>query len=196
MVTWIRSHWKSVVSVLALLVAFFVYRSVRADPRLAEIRHKQAQLAKTSDPEEQKKLRKELGESMRGLTDSQRRALFADGRKKWEEDEKRYLTLAPTEKVKWLDERIDRMEKSKKNGPRNPGAGGGPGAGFLPPGSGGNPSSKGAAFKPKSREEQELRRKQSLDRSTPEQRARRDQITRDLAARRQERGLPPAGPKR
>ena len=43
-------------------------------------------------------------------------------------------------------------------------------------------------------EERERRRKERLDRTTPEFRARMDQFRKDMNARRQQRGLPPVGP--
>ena len=52
------------------------------------------------------------------------------------------------------------------------------------------PGGRGPGGNPPSKEEMDRRRKQALDRSTPEERAQRDQFRRDLDNRRRQRGLP------
>src|SRR5262249_18149898 len=86
MKSWIRNHRKLVISSATLIAAFFIYRAVRADPRLAEIRQKRdeimAKMQQTADPEEQKRLWGEFRETMKDLTPEQRRVLGADARKR------------------------------------------------------------------------------------------------------------------
>ncbi|MBI3407705.1 MAG: hypothetical protein HY040_05030 [Planctomycetes bacterium] len=187
-----RKRWKLIGTAAAIVVAFFVYRAVRADPRLAEIRQQREELMtkmqEISDPEEQKRLWGEFRESMKDLTPEQRRALGADAKKRRDEEDKRYYTLSNEDKTKWLDRQIDRMEEMKKrwDSTTDKKKGGG-----NPGGSGPGQSGKGN-WSNLSNEEKELRRKQNIDKTTPEERARRDQIRKDLAARREQRGLSPA----
>src|SRR5262249_16860709 len=143
-----------------------------------------------ADPEEQKRLWGEFRETMKDLTPEQRRVLGADARKRRDEEEKRYFTLSADEKAKWLDRQIDRMEEMKKRweDASQKGNAGGNGSGC---GRGAGQGNRGNWSK-LTNEEKESRRKQALDSTTPEERARRDQIRKDLQARREQRGLPPS----
>src|SRR5262245_38371154 len=110
MKAWIRNHWKLITSSVTIIVVFLIYRAVRADPRLAEIRQKRdeimTKMQDNVDPEEQRRLWGELRESMKGLTPEQRRALGADAKKRRDEEEKRYFALSAEEKTTWLDRQI------------------------------------------------------------------------------------------
>ena len=191
--TWILERWKLLGTAAAIVVAFFVYRAVRADPRLAEIRQKReemmSKMQEITDPEEKKRLWGEFRESMKDLTPEQRRALGADARKRREEEEKRYYTLSDEEKAQWLDRQIDRMEEMKKRWDSMADKNGNGNQVLL-----GNGQNNKGNWANLSNEEKEQRRKQNLDRSTPEERARRDQIRKDLAARRAQRGLTATNP--
>jgi hypothetical protein len=116
----------------------------------------------------------------------------------------RYFALAPAEKIRYLDERINRSEKMRKEwqqkGAATRGAGakggspgglpGGPGGGFAAgAGQSGGPGQR----TPPTAEEREKRRKEHLDRTTPEERAQRDRFRKDMADRRKQRGLPSRG---
>ena len=116
-----------------------------------------------------------------------------DGMRREQDRMSRYAKLSPADKRRYLDEQINRQEEMRRrmqqqpgNGNRPPGGPGGPGMAFGPGGRGKGP--------PPSAEEKEKRRKQMLDRTTPEFRANMDQYRRDLEARRQQRGLPATPP--
>src|SRR5205814_2308924 len=105
----------------------------------------------------------------------------AEGRKRFEADLKRYSQMSAAEKTRYLDERIDQMEKMRQQfAQRNPnvtgqGPAGGPGAG---PRGGANLSA----------EERDKRRRERLNETTPEFRALMDNFRKDMASRRQQRG--------
>ena len=111
----------------------------------------------------------------------------------------RYFSMSPAEQARYLDEQIDRSEKmkqawQKKGGQGKGGAGKGSQAKGRPPGGGfsGNKSSAAKGGRqPRSPEEIQNRRKQFLDRTSPEERARMDRFRKDMADRRKQRGLPP-----
>jgi hypothetical protein len=109
----------------------------------------------------------ELRDAVGKLTPEQRRDLFADGRKRFEESMKKYAKMSKEEKTRHLDEQINRTEQARQ---RNPG--------------GSNPGGP-------RRGSTESDRKRRLDQSTPESRAAMDQFRKDMVSRRQQRGLPP-----
>jgi hypothetical protein len=113
--------------------------------------------------------------------------MFAEGRKRFQQELEKYHRMSPAEKNHYLDERIDQMEKMRQQmAQRNRSGTGGPatfGAGPGGPGFGG------------SAEDRERRRKERLDQTTPEFRALMDQFRKDMNARRQQRGLSPMGPR-
>jgi hypothetical protein len=122
------------------------------------------------------------------MSDSQRKELSKDMMKRREDDLRRYSQLSPADKKKRLDQDIDRQQRRQQQ-MQNPGPSGGPGnGGPRGPGGFGGPG----PGRPATPEDRERRRQQRLDDTTPEFRELTDQYRRDLAARRQERGLPPA----
>jgi hypothetical protein len=179
--------------VLLLLGVGGLAWAVRPDPHLARAQALQKELfgpdAKNLSPDERKARFAEYRAQVKHLTDDQKWELSAPMREKQQAEMDRYFALSPKEKVKYLDERIDRAEKMKKEWETKKGQGkaggvkgGGPPGGAKGGGSGGRPA--------RSPEEVEKRRKQMLDRTTPEQRAQRDQYRKDMDARRRQRGLP------
>jgi hypothetical protein len=184
--------------VLALLLLAWL---VWPDRRLAQVRALQQELfseAARSLPEDQRRAKfGELRAAMEGLSRSQRDALAQDGQRRQEVELDRYLAMTPAQKRQHLDGLINRQEEMRKrmqqraqqrgNRPNGPG---GAALGAPPVGRGG-PGRRGDSRTPEEREQQ---RKRSLDRTTPEVRAKRDVLRRDLETRRQQRGLPPAPP--
>ena len=123
------------------------------------------------------------------LSEAQRRELSRDMLKRREDELRRYSELSPAEKKQQLDKDIRRQEERRQrsqSGGNSNGNSGGPGNGFGGPGRGG-PSSSG---------DPQRRRQERLDWTTPEFRELTDQYRRDMAARRQELGLPPPPPRR
>src|SRR5438067_859196 len=182
-----RRRWALAGLFLVLLTAG--WWAVRPDPQVARARALQKELfaQRTAGPPsgERKAKVQEFRAAVAKLSDGQKRELFAPMREKMKADFDRYFTLGPREKVEYLDRAIDRSEKMRKE--RGPGGGPpGGGFGFGPPGGAG----KGP---PPTSGQIEARKKQRLDATTPEDRARRDQFRHDLEARRRQRGLPPGG---
>lgn len=176
---------------LLLLIGFGTYRAVRTDPNLKKVRQLQSQFssaqAKEWTPEQRREKGQEMRSAMQQLSPAQREELSAEGRKRFEDEMKRYSQMSPTEKTRYLDERIDQMEKMRQQmaqrgsngaGPRPPGGQGAVGTGG--PGGGGRNLSP---------EEREKRRKERLNQTSPEFRALMDNFRKDMANRRQQRGL-------
>ncbi|MDB5308517.1 MAG: hypothetical protein JWO38_2719 [Gemmataceae bacterium] len=205
-------RWRRRVAALVLLlgIAGLVW-AVRPDPHLARAKELQSELftpeAKNLPPDERKAKFAELRDQMKRLTDDQKRDLFAPMREKQKAEMARYIGLPPKEKVKYLDERIDRSEKMRKEreqkGGKGNGAGGPPGGfpgggsaagskagGFAGSVGAGGPGGGGGPGQGRSPAEIENRRKQFLDNTTPEERAQMDQFRKDMNDRRKQRGLP------
>jgi len=190
-----RRWFRLTALLLLLLLGFGTYRLVRPDPNLKKIRQLRQEFAsaeaKSWTPEQRQDKGKQMREAMQNLSTSQREELAEEGMKRMEENLKRYAAMSTAEKVKHLDEQINRSERMRQefarqnpNGQRPQGTG--PGA-FGVGGPGPRP---GQSATP---EEREKRRKERLNRTTPEFRALMDQFRRDMEARRQQRGLPATG---
>lgn len=213
-----RRRWKRWLGALALLLLMGgLVWAVRPDPHLSRVKELQKELAENKDlsPDDRKARFTELREQMKHLTDDQKWELSAPMREKQKAEMDRYFALSPKEKIKYLDEKIDQSEKWRKEwekkgggagkagntpvgfnggpgGPGGPGggagkSGGAPGGGFVTSGGGGG--SNGSAPKQRSSEDIEKRRREMLDRSTPEERAQRDLFRKEMNDRRKQRGL-------
>jgi cell division protein FtsB len=188
---------------LLLLLGYGSYRAVRPDPNLKKVKQLRedfAAHAKEWAPDQRQEKGKQMRDAMAKLSPAQRDAMAAEGRQRFQQELERYAKMSAADKTRYLDERIDQSERMRQQlgrqnavggGPR-PG-GGGPGSGVLAtgPGGSGGPGGRPAA----SPEERERRRKERLDQTTPEFRALMDQFRKDMNARRQQRGLPPTGPR-
>lgn len=175
---------------LLLLISYGTYRAVRTDPNLKKVRQLQSQFssaqAKEWTPEQRREKGQEMRTAMQQLSPAQREELAAEGRKRLEEEMRRYSQLTPAEKNRYLDERIDRMERMRQQmAQRNPN-----GAGQQPPGGQGAIGTGGpGGGRNLSPEEREKRRKERLNQTTPEFRALMDNYRKDISNRRQQRGL-------
>ena len=186
-----RRRWRRWAAALALaLLLGGLTWAVRPDPHLARARELQKELfgpeGKSLSPEERKARFAKYREQVKHLSADQKWELSAPARERQKAEMDRYFALSPKEKAKYLDERIDRSEKMRKEREQKaaPGKGGPPGAvGF------GGPGAKTGGV-PRSPEEVEKRRKQMLDRTTPEERAKADQFRKEMNDRRRQRGLP------
>jgi hypothetical protein len=166
-----RYVWAAIVVVMLLLL-FGLYRRYRADANLRQVRDLQKALAANRSPEQFQQFR----DAMRKLSPDQRRRLFEDGRKRFENEIVNYTKMSREEKNRYLDRLIDRSRQ------------------FQPPprnvnGFGMNQGQQ----RSRSPEERERRRRERLDSTSPEFRAAMDQFRKDMAARRAQRGLPPRG---
>jgi hypothetical protein len=198
-----RRRWRRwFVVVLLLLGIGGVVWAVRPNSHLARAQALQKELfgpdAKNLSPEERKARFAEYREQVKHLTDDQKWELSAPMRERQQAEMDRYFAMSPKEKIKYLDERIDRSEKMRKEWEKkgNQGKAGAPGGGSRVGGGPGGSKAAGPGGGPGgpprlSAEEVERRRKQYLERTTPEERAKRDQFRKDMEDRRRQRGLPP-----
>jgi hypothetical protein len=181
---------------LLLLVLLLLGWWLRPDGRLARARALQQELFAASAkgmPSDQRRSKfEELRKTTQGMSASQRQELSRDMMKRRQADLERYAKMTPKEKRDYLDGQINRQEEMAKRMQANAAAGRPPGGpGF---GAGGGPG--GPNRRASTAEEREHRRQRMLDATTPEFRSLMDQYRHDLAARRQQRGLPPTPPGR
>jgi hypothetical protein len=179
---WVR---RSALVLLVLLIGYGTYRAVRTDPKLKKVRQLQAEIAsaqaKDWTPEQRREKGQEMRSAMEKLSQAERDALAAERRKKMEADLKRYAQMSPADKTHYLDDRIDQMEKMRQQfAQRNPN-----GAGQQPGGGPGQRGGQSLSF-----DDRDKRRKERLNDTTPEFRALMDIFRKDMAARRQQRGMP------
>ncbi len=176
-------RWAGVIAIAVLLLGGALAWCFWPDRQVAKVKAMRQELsgdaARKLPPEERRQKWAAFRQAQQKLTPAQREAVWEDVRKERQAEIDRYFTLSKEEKVRWLDQQIDRMEALRRQGQANGGGQRGPGG----RGSGPNLSP----------EEREKRRKERLDRSTPEQRAQRDQLRKDMDARRAQRGLAPFG---
>lgn len=181
-----RRRWRRWVAVLLLLFGIGLVWAFRPDPHMARARELQKELfssgAKNLSPEERRAKFTEYREQVKHLSDDQKWALSAPMREKQKAERDRYFAMAPKEKTKYLDEQIDRSEKMRKEREQKQKA--------APVNGGNRAGGPGGARPPLSPEDIEKRRKQFLDRTTPEERARADQFRKEMNDRRRQRGLP------
>lgn len=211
-----RGKWIGLCVGLLLLLGggVFAFGYFREDPQLAAVRALGEQMRnedwRNLPDEERRKRWGEMREAMDSLSDEQRAALWDEREQQMMIREDRrldeFFALSPEEQRKALDAEIKRDEERRKqweqrqrereggDRPRGDRPDRGPGGrdGFRggPPGGPG-----GRSNDPSVRNE---RRRERLDRSTPQARARRAEHRRMIAERRQQLGLPPQtrGPRR
>jgi hypothetical protein len=178
---WVR---RTGLLLLLLFLTFGVYRAARPSQltKVKQLREQFAAQGKNWTPEQRQEKGREMRQAMGNLSESQREALAAEGRQRFEEQLRQYAQLTPAEKARHLDEQIKRGERMRQQAAQRPQTPGGNGAGPRP----GQQSNR-------SPEEREKRRKERLNSTTPEFRALMDQYRKDMAARRQQLGLPAAG---
>jgi hypothetical protein len=176
-----RRKWLLLIP-LVLVLAWWLW----PDGRLAKARELREELfsdaAQSLSPEDRQAKFEQFRETTRNLSESQRREWSKDMRKRQEDDLRRYSQSSPAEKKQRLDRDIKRQQDMQQRMQNNPN--GGPPGGFGGRGGGG-------PGRPTTPEDREKWRKLMLDNTSPELREFRDQYRRDMAARRQELGLPP-----
>jgi hypothetical protein len=182
-----RRRWLGLL-LFVLLLGGVLWAAI-PESHMSRVQQLQTELAKgnTLSPEERKAKFTELRAEMKQLTDDQKWELAAPMREKQRAGMDRYFALAPVERIKYLDQKIDSSEKMRKDWGKKAGgnqnkAGGAAG---MPPGGGSRPGGT-----KKSNEEIEKARKARLDRTSPEDRARNDQFRKEMNDRRRQRGLP------
>jgi hypothetical protein len=194
-----RRRRRRALLLLPLLLLFIWW--LWPDGRLAKARALQTELfseaSQSLSPDDRRAKFEALRDVTRQMSESQRRQLSDDMRKRREDDLRAYTQLSAAEKKQRLDKDIDRMEQRRQQAAANGNPAGGPRGGQGGPGGGGagGPGGPGGTGRPATPEDRERRRQLRLDQTTPEFRELTDQYRRDMAARRQERGLPPIQPR-
>jgi hypothetical protein len=188
-----RATWAALALALALLVWL-----IWPDRNLARVRALQQELfgeaGRALPPEERQARFAELRTATQKLSSAQRQELAQDGMRRQQDEMARYFQLSPVQKRQYLDQQINRQEEARRRMQQQPAAGNRPAGG--PGGPGGfarGPGGRGDRSPPTA-QERERRRQMMLDRTTPVQRAHRDQFRKDMELRRQQRGLPPTPP--
>lgn len=188
---------KHVIGALVLLVLFAgVGWALFAgeDAELAEMKQMRDDMFNNMDKmsdEERRATRDAFRQRADSLSEDQRRELGRGFRQFMMQRVDQLLAMPRDEQVKELDKWIDRMEERRQNREAN----GGEGRGDR-----GGRGGRGGNMTPEQRDQ---RRKQGLDRTSPEMRGKMDQMKDLINERREERGLepiqggrPPFGPPR
>ena len=191
-----RRRW--LIALALLLVGAGTYLAARPTGDIDKVKQLQKELFARGLPPEQRKAKgQELRQEMKQLSSEQRSQLFAEGQKRTKQKLEAYFALPVKDRVRHLDEDINRAEQRRKEMAARPGGAAGNRPGGPGPFGAGPPWRPGSSRGPRSAEETEKRRKQMLARTTPEQRAMMDQVRElmdkyraDLNKRRQQRGLP------
>jgi len=151
------------------------------DPQIAELerlRDDGLQRAQGMSDEERRDQHEQFRAKVHELSDAQRRQFFESSRGQFQQFAMQrmndFFAKSPEEQREALDKMIDRMEEHRKA--------------WEARGGGANGGGKHGSRTPQSRDQ---RRKQGLDRSTPEMRSMRDAFRDLINKRRQERGLEP-----
>jgi hypothetical protein len=193
-----RKYWVILLLLLLLLLGGVGAWFFGPDPKVAKAKQIMKELSSEEgrklSRDERRKKRNELRGLKRSLKPEQRRELVAERRKKKNEELKRYFSLAPAAKTKYLDEYIKKMEKRRKaQEQRQRKANGGNGEASSTQGSQTNHPGRQKRSQ-MSPQEKEDHMKQRLDEFTPEERALRYQFRQDVKNRMAQLGLS-TGPK-
>jgi hypothetical protein len=153
-----------------------------SDPQVAELQQFRDEALKRADdmPEEERRAQFEgFRKKVRELSDEQRHKFFESSRSQFQQFAMKrmnnFFAKSPEEQQQSLDQMIDRMEEWRQQRADNGN------------GDRGDRGNRGNM----SPQQQDQRRKQGLDRTTPEMRANMDRFRDMLNDRRQERGLDP-----
>lgn len=182
-----RRRWLlAALLLLLLLIGVGTYGNIKARGRVARVQELQKELfSKQGTPDDRKAKADQLRSEMRQLTPEERNELFAAGQRQMVERMDRYFALSPREKQQFLDEAINRDEQRRKERAAN--------------GAAQSKMQRPQNSQPQTTEQIEQRRKERLNRTTPEQRATMDRLREqmdkfrdEMNRRRQQRGLAPA----
>jgi hypothetical protein len=165
------------VIVLIAVVAFLYWRS-GPDPQVEHVRALGKQLADNElSASQRQEVRKQFREEVRQLAPEQRRDLFKDRREAFQKRIADYFKKPRQEQIAQLDQDIKRMDEFLRQRQQDPTAQ----ANNLGTWRGGNS------------EDRDLRRRERLDQSTPQERAQRAEYFRQLNERRQQLGMGAVG---
>jgi hypothetical protein len=184
-----RWRWKRwLLLLLLLLLSYLTYSWVLGSYRFNKVLALQEQMNQPELTSEQRgKLFQDYRLAMNKLTPAQRDLLNQDRQKKQEADIDRYLAMNKADQKRYLDERINQMQK-RFNQPRPAGQSNGiPGNQVQ-----GKSNTQPVSFQPgkgKSPDQIESMKKKMLEHSTPDFRAKMDRFRKDMEQRMKERGI-------
>jgi hypothetical protein len=157
------------------------------DPAVAELQQMRDQMSASRDlPEAQRdQLRDQFRQRLSGLSDDQRRAVFAggreQGRQRSEQRMDEFFAMSRPDQQKRLDESINRLLERRNQPNQNS--------------TGANREARrgrdGGRGRNMTEAQRDARAKQRLDRSTPKERAQRAEYRRRIQERMQQRGISP-----
>lgn len=199
----------ALLAVIALLAAWFFGWFASVDPRVAEVRQMQQEAREKftanggpSTPAEAAAVvasMQQIREKVEGLPENLRQQVERGGRNAFRSTMRAridaYFAAAPEKRKAELDRQIKQeelMRKAFEQAGIGGGGGGGPPGGQQgggPPGGGGGPPRGGTE------EDRNRWRKNMIDSTSPDQRARYVEYRRAMDKRREELGLPPRGPR-
>lgn len=171
-----RKHVVGAALILVLLAGVGWALFSGEDAELAEMKQMRDDMLKNSESlsdEDRRATRDAFRERAKNLSEDQRRELGRGFRNFMMQRVDNLLAMPPEQQRAELDKWIDRMEERGKN--RGDGEGRGPGG-------------RGGDMSPEQRDQ---RRKQGLDRTSPDMRAKLDQLKDLVNDRRKERGMEP-----
>jgi hypothetical protein len=185
-----KRKWMIAIAVLLLMIgAAWAY--LRPSSQLSKVMAMQAEIRELPRDEQRRKWG-EMREEVEKLTDAERDALFApmmEERAKREQKEyDRFFALSKADQIKEIDKEIDREQRRRKEWEQRRASGQARQGGGDRGGRGGGPGGNWGGGRGGSRDSAE-RRKASLDRSSPQERAQRDEYRRMRDDRRAARGI-------
>jgi hypothetical protein len=178
-----RRRLSLLAGLLLLLLAAFAAYKFGPDRQLAKVKEMRAGLSAELPPEQRRDRWQEYRKEFEKLSPAQRDVLDREQQQQYFTSLDSFFKLSKKEQTARLDEQINRAEAARRRFEQQRGAGGPrPGSQTF--------GASGGGQRPRDAEARELRRRQRLDRSTPQQRAQMDLHRRMIDQRRRERGLP------
>lgn len=184
-----KNRTRLVIGALGLLLLIGLGWAVGAYRSSARIARVQALAEQVSalPPEQSKAAREQLRVEMARLSPDQRRQVFEQG---FDRRLDAYFAASPSERTAMLDRMIARFRsRPGSDGPRTRPASPTKTVGTVASGSSPNRGGGRGSWRNLSPEQRDQRRRARLDRTTPEQRARRSEFFAALRARREQLGL-------
>jgi len=118
-----RRRWRWLIALMLLFLIGGIVWAVRPNSHLARAQELQKVLfspdAKNLSPDQRKAMFDEYRAEMKQLTDDQKAQLFEPMRQQQMAELDRYFAMSPQDKTRYLDDRIDRSEKSKPSSRRS-----------------------------------------------------------------------------
>ncbi len=191
-----KKKWLIALVVLLLMaVAAWAYLPEGKDPNLANFEQLREQMDGATDLQ-RRELWGQMREELRNLPEESRRALFEERRQRWEAREQKFLNdffaKTPAEQIALLDSQIDEEQERRERWAQRRAQQGGDGqrGNWGGRGRGGDGQRGNWGGRGRGGRNSIERRKNYLDRTSPQTRAQRSEYRRMRAERRKALGLP------